>query len=274
MKLTTAVREVNGLRYFAARQALILIGSSLGTFKVARISFGVDGSIYVQFPYLKYKHGIVCELPVNPDERGPVTYQLGRLGVEVSTDVKFSHHRSGIAQFSKSGLDARLPRRSSFPLDGPIGWLFQLNAYWLSGFCMLERTKSKDLHLGFGFPRKHPGGVVVTAQWRRKVDIIANMEPQGGKSGPAAEVMSRHTRARSRVYFLGQPDSSPLTDHVLMISGGEVPVPKNLELPAMVFLGGWDRHEVTPATPEARRAECLAFMYPSAGQGNSEATSA
>lgn len=90
-------------------------------YKTARISFGRDGSIYVQFPYCNEKEGWIGELKIPPDQAQPVTYSLRQNGRFVDTDVKFSHHRSGIALFSKSGHELPQMRRQSFPLNGPIG---------------------------------------------------------------------------------------------------------------------------------------------------------
>src|SRR5688572_25658791 len=108
------------LRFFRTEHAVVLIRTPDATYKLARLTFGGDGSIYVQFPYLEAKAGVIAELPVDKTVIGPVTYDLANLGETVDTDVKFSHHASGQVRFSKTGHRIATPPRQSFPLNGPI----------------------------------------------------------------------------------------------------------------------------------------------------------
>ena len=59
--LQEAIEQDGRLRLFAAAEAVIVVRTPLAMFKIARISFGKrDGSIYLQFPYLKEKEGILA----------------------------------------------------------------------------------------------------------------------------------------------------------------------------------------------------------------------
>lgn len=89
------------LSYFAARNTVLIVQTPLGTVKICRLAFGRDGSIYVSFPYCREKAGILNA--INRSTVGLETIDLGEGGVRVSTDVKFSHHASGVVQFSKTG---------------------------------------------------------------------------------------------------------------------------------------------------------------------------
>ena len=248
---------------------MIVLGTPLATFKICRISFGKDGSIYVSFPYCKEKTGILNELQPPEGATGPITYDLGQGGKRVSTDTKFSHHRSGIVQFSKTGSVRDAPRRKSFPLDGPIGHVFDLYVYWPAGFDLLEKPKKNDLHLAFRFRDRHPVAVHINAQWRRKVDILANTDPPDGRVNPQTEVMHRKSGLASRVFFLGQPKGYPLRDHLLMISGGEIEPPTGADRPGMVFIGGWNTHEEVGGSSNPRK-DALVFMYPAGGRAAAE----
>jgi hypothetical protein len=46
--------------------------------------------------YCVEKDGWIGELPIAPGQTGPTTYKLADHGSLITTDVKFSHHRSGI----------------------------------------------------------------------------------------------------------------------------------------------------------------------------------
>ena len=262
MTLKDLIAQESRLRYFATSETVIVMRTPIATFKVARVTFGKDGSIYVQFPYCIEKTGIVAELSTASATPAERTYRLGDVGEFVDTDVKFSHHLSGIAQFSKGGLHAKLPRRQSFPLDGPIGHLFRLQVMWLDRFEVLKNPKNGVAYLGFDFPEEHPTSVVVLGEWRRKVDIVNNIDDPKGIAGPATQIQERATGAIRSVYFVGQPASLPLRDHVLMISGGAVDLPQGAQRSGMVFLGGWDPHEVKHTGAVGPASDCLTFMYP------------
>lgn len=121
------------LLYMAAPSSTVIAATPFGHFKLFKVTFGRDGSIYVPFPYLDTKRGVLSE--ADPEtEPDPRTLNLRRNGLVVEYDVKFSHHTSGWVQFSKTGERGLLPRRRSFPLDGPIGIVFDFRLYWLRGF--------------------------------------------------------------------------------------------------------------------------------------------
>src|SRR4051812_42730817 len=90
------------LAFHSASDFVLLLTSRGEARKIARISFGRDGSIYFQFPYCTKKEGWIGELPASAPGT-QVTYRLADHGNFVGTDVKFSHHRSGVALFSKTG---------------------------------------------------------------------------------------------------------------------------------------------------------------------------
>ena len=256
-------RQLGRLRCFAARDPVFFVRNRNLFYKLCRISFGSDGSIYEQFPYLETsKSGILAEAVVDVASFGPVTYDLGANGVTVSTDVKFSHHTSGIVQFSQTGKIDYAPRRQSFPLNGPIGHVFKIHAYRLWGSTELTKTKKGVLHLGFNFHDAPATAAYIRAEWRRRKDIIKNISVPWGTAGPEAKVYNRKTREHMKAFFLGQPDELPLQDHVLVITGGSEPLPNGLDTPGMVFLGGWDQHERKPEDPIEPLGTCLAFLYP------------
>lgn len=261
MKVGPSVIQEGPLRYYAAADTTVLAVTPLGKFKLFRIIFGKDGSIYLPFPYLDTKRGQLSEVDpaIEPD---PKTINLKRNGVEVTEDVKFSHHTSGIVQFSKTGGQDLLPRRQSFRLDGPIGKVFDLHVYWLHGFDQVKPKKARGTFLlPFQLLDRHPTSLHVWAEWRRKKDITDNLEPGGTWLGPGVSAIARQSGKEVRFLLLGQPSSRPLRDHVLMLSVEEVVHADGADVPTMIFLGGYDHHE--GAAPASQKM--LAFMYPVGG---------
>lgn len=249
------------LRFYRTKEAVIVARTPESVHKLARFTFGRDGSIYVQFPYLDRKVGVIAELPVDPKVPGPVQYNLRELGERVGTDVKFSHHASGEVRFSKTGQVIKTPLRQSFHLGGPIGRVFELSAFHLHGFHKLGKRSKNTVFLGFNF-REGVEGVRIRAEWRRKTGIVANIEPAGSMTGPATTALHRETRVEEAVYFVGPPLDRPHQQHVLMVSSSRVGLPDGADQPSMVFLGGWDPHERTADEPPQKLGNCLAFLYP------------
>ena len=254
------------LSYFAAKDTVLCLVTPLGEFKICRIRFGRDGSIYVSFPYCREKHGILNTVDRVAGVSQAINLSVG--GKRVRADVKFSHHTSGIAQFSKTSSWLRSgPRNQSFRLDGPIGHLFDLHLFWPAGFDLLKKKRKKDLYLALGLSENRPA-FLFTAQWRRKSDILANTRPPDGTVPPTTEVQHRESGHKGVVYFLGQPGGYPLDDHLLMISGGPIDLPDGTDRTGMVFMGGWDHHAEGEAVSGATRG--LVFMYPSGGVPEAE----
>ncbi|MGH7429655.1 MAG: hypothetical protein ACREJ4_15050 [Candidatus Methylomirabilaceae bacterium] len=209
----------------------------------------------------------MSRIEIPPGSKPPYTMNLAEHGRTTSHLVKFSHHASGEALFSQDGKVRTGIRRPSFPLADQIGQLFDFHAFWLSGFEILERAKAKGgrPYLRFVYDGQPPRGVVVSADWRRKRDIEANIEPAGGTTGPRASVKRRRTGAEGQVLFLGQPTGWPLRDHVLMIECCRTELPKGLgDDPMFVFMGGWDPHEVPDVGVTVEQTGCLACLYPAA----------
>ena len=257
----TIVTEGN-VSYYAAASTVVYVKTPLAEVKVCRILFSKDGSILVPFQYLKAKRGVLAHVTQLPPEQGPFTYDLGKEGVVVDYDVKFSHHRSGVAHFSKTGETDLLPRRVSFPLT-EIGHVFQLHVYWMGGLEWVSEPKKKDLSLGFAFHDEHPIGVRLYAEWRRKDDIGANAIRPGVNVGPRSDAIRRSTGEVQRFAFLGQPAGFPYRDHLLMLSVAPVPAATGADVPTMIFFGGFDPHERTPQRASPKSSGFLAFLYPS-----------
>ena len=243
------------LRYLVGDQILLFAKTGFGARKICRILFGGDGSIYVPFPYIREKRGLLSAVDDDPSATGPVTYDLATNGKVVDYDIKYSHHTSGIVQFSRSGKEALLPRRRAFPLDGFGGTVFMATAFYLRGLDPLAgKTKDGELRVGLDFQDTHPFGIQIFAEWVRKERLLQRTQAGDWPVGPVADGMDSKGNKR-RFVFLGQGLESPLQDHLLVISGGEVPVPATVDRPTMIFFGGIDR-------PNVEKPGALAFMFP------------
>lgn len=250
------------LRYYGYTDFVLLVATPDAAFKIARITFGRDGSVYVQFPYCVEKEGWIGVLPIPPGREGPTTYTLSEHGSFVPTDVKFAHHTSGVVHFTKTG-DDRVPRtgRHSWPLTGPIGQLFSLQVLEPERFEPLKKADKKAMHLAVRMPRA-AATLGWYAEWRRKKDFEQQIHPPGGVAGPVTRVQSRATGEVNEVFFLGQPEGFGAQDHIIVLTAGTPKAPDGFSGPGMAFLGGWDMHEVREVGEKPDLKGCLAFIYP------------
>lgn len=257
------LRQHGRLRVFAAGEATVLLGMGNNWHQLCQMGFARDGSFHIAWPYLPVHDGIVAEVTFpKHGSPGPVTLNLTEKGRFTSQLVKFSHHTSGIAQFSLTGGARGDVRRTSFRLNGPLGHLFQIQCQQPTAFKALSRLKSKRLYLAFYAPNLGEADFLLAGDWTRKRAILENTVGPGNV-GPLALHKNRHTGAQGPMFFWSPPLESPLEPHMLAIVGGAVPRPQGAVEPGIVLLGGFDEHEVQPGEDRQSRVRAgLVAMYP------------
>jgi hypothetical protein len=263
MRKDETIQTEGNVSYYASRSAVVCVQTPFVRKKICRVEFSKrDGSIMVPFPYLSAKRGVLSNVVNLPPEGGPYQYDLVQDGVVVEYDVKFNHHRSGIAQFSKDGPNDKLPRRRVFPLEG-TGKVFELHVQSLTGLDWVAKPGKHDLLLNFAFGDEHPLGICLHGEWWRKSEVAVRSWPPGSMVGPRSNAMDRKTGVATRFAFLGAPKGFPLTDHVLLLSIRAVPPAEGPAIPTMAFLGA-----VTTRACQESYGEMpgfLAFLYPYTG---------
>lgn len=265
--VTPEVRAFENLRFFAAETTTLAVGDHTSEHKIVQLKFSKrDGSVFVSFPYLEAGSGILSEAKFTSPPPGRVTASFGEAARTTSHLAKFSHHPDGRVLFSQDGRVLSEVRRQSFPLDGPIGHVFQLHAYEPRAFARLDDQRKTDrLYLRNVFTDDLPRAISVHAEWRRKKDVVATISPPGRPSGPRSDIIQRSTGAEFTAFFLGQPTGFPLQDHLLMLSVSAAPVLPERSSPGLIFLGGYDPHEQLSGAPPVQHTGCLIAFYPATG---------
>lgn len=259
------IEEEDQLRFFAAAKAVVTAGSYDAEYQLCQIVFmRSDGSILITTPYLGEAPGLLAEVSIAEDATPPYELSLAEKGKLTSHLVKYSHHPDGRVHFSQSGKIKTEVVRPSFRLGDEIGHLFDLHIYHPWGFepFSLQARKQDRVYLRSRFSGNLPEAVIVSAQWRRKSDTTAHMEPPGGTAGPLAEARHARTGDTGVFHFLGQPAGFPLRDHILMVSCGVTQSVDNIEEPTMILVAGWDPHEIKSPNEEIRQTGCLVSIYP------------
>lgn len=103
--------------------------------KIFQILFLKDGSLSIDFPYLRQNSAYMAEGNMPLAELTP-RLTVGHCGAAHHTlhTVKFTHHMDGNAHFSQDGKVRTIVRRKAVRLDKLSGHLFTIKVQGLSGF--------------------------------------------------------------------------------------------------------------------------------------------
>lgn len=263
MSSNSSIGEHGRLRFICASKATLTVNTPLAHHKLAHLVFSHDG-IFVQFPYFEHQAGIASRVQLEPpNESGQQHLKLDQYGKVTSHLVKLSHHTNGKVHFSQDGKVRTEIGRQSFRLDNSIGPVFQLFAFWLSGFAQFDPKAAKQdrAYIQFQSLGSHVFGVNLQGEWRRKLDLEANIESTG-PAGPETSVVHRKTGVKTQVVFLSPPASYPLGSHVLMLACSKADPPDEVTKPLVILLGGWDHGEVKEGNLPVQQTGCLACLYP------------
>jgi len=137
------------LNAYIAERYVIAVRTTSGSRKLFQIvPSKSDGSLYITFPYYKHGGGQMGEVQLAANETYPSGLTVGD-GFSVSTHyVKYSHHPSGLAQFSLSGKVRSSVRKASVPLSDASGHLFTFMVQGLDKFDVKEPEEKGKLKRG------------------------------------------------------------------------------------------------------------------------------
>jgi hypothetical protein len=258
--------QSGGLIYFKTDTVMVSLQTPSEARKLLHLRFGRDGSIYAQFPYFERTHGVLKEL-IFPDGRAfPRDVDYGQEASVTSHLVKYAHHVDGEAHFSQDGKVVTKVRRRAFRLDGPIGHLFQMTAVDLNGFERLEPKdeKARRASISFHYDRL-PSAVSIVADWKRRREFEAVVERSGGgPAGPVLRLVDKPDAEEGGIdhVLLSPPLHGRVSNHLLVLRclpAGPVP---GVHSPTIIFMGGWDHHEVKDRSQKVFHSGALFCMYP------------
>ena len=135
---------------YLAERYVIAVRTTTGSHKLFQIvPAKSDGSLFVTFPYYRHGGGQMGEVRLDANKSYPSSLTVGD-GFSVSTHyVKYSHHPSGLAQFSLSGKVRSSVRKASVPLSEASGHLFTFMVQGLDKFDSKKRAEQVTAKRGF-----------------------------------------------------------------------------------------------------------------------------
>jgi hypothetical protein len=184
-----------------------------------------DGTIFIIFPYFKYKNGILAELKHPANRKLPHKLNLEDYGKTTSHSVKYTHHTDGNVNFSQSGdiKTFKKKNRRSTPLYMDIGHLFTIILNDLSAFNDSE-NKSNKQYIDFNINKSFKD-LKIIGEWRKI---------------PYYNFFDERNVSFDSEYTIGQLYNMPFHNHALTIDIKFDSLKHRNKKGMLLFLGGFD----------------------------------
>lgn len=245
---------------FQAEQFVLIAEFNDARRKLLQILFSKDGSLYITFPYFDQTEGILSVGTLSEISL-KTTFSLESTGKVTTNRVKFSHHRTGDAQFSQTGKIRTVIKKKSLPLSEYQGHIFTFHAQGLNHFEADDKAVNtapslKRTELAFKFETAPPRALKIVGRWNEMRDFLRRST--GSSFGPIVTAESPD-RKRYPMFLIGPPESSPLHDYVLGLTCEEIPTMDEERDAFMLFIGGFGKPKNLPLY---QKDTFLCAMYP------------
>ena len=212
--------------------------------KIFQIFFGKDGSIYVNFLYYKYKEGLlsVCTFPAG--NRSVPKIDLISGGRVTTNKIKYSHHVSGLAHFSKTGYIKPIISKRSIPLSKASGHIFTVQFQGIDDFKkniddgrpITKRNKRINTILKFSIKERKDEAFKILGYWY-SIDELEKRR-NGEVKGP--RVSFEKGGKRYNGFLIAPYKGNMMEDHILAVLIEELPLIDKKNYSTLTFLGGFD----------------------------------
>ncbi len=227
-----------------------------------QINFGTDGSIYINFPYFKHSQGIASKVLMPKGQSYYKSLSITDNAKVTSHLIKYSHHSSGEALFSKTNKVQTVIRKHSVPLKELGGHFFTISLQGLDGF-EVGNEKKYDHHwspkksvVQFNYEEEKPEALRFVGVWQPYAEFGKDLVLPIGQSsyGPQFKY------ADAGGFVLSPDKSNPLYGHILVL---RVHVIAKLNPDAetiLSFIGGFDKKDTILDT--SNDSSFLSLLYP------------
>lgn len=255
------------IRVFRAGDFTFRIGWPGRQYKIFKVVFDRDGSIYMMYPYFLNAQGIVGIGRVPPKEEQPGNVNLEERGKVTTHLVKLSHHETGKALFSLDGKALSGVRRDAVPLKDARGHLATVKIQGLEGFEYTENEKtessisSKKQVLTFNLTEKPEGDASFALKLylvpRDKLDFDLGDD---GYAGPRTNLKNKSTGEERPAYLLSPPHNTVGVGRILIVAFEKIPPLSKEDSTVLTMIGGFSPLEkiISGESP----SEFLGMIYP------------
>jgi hypothetical protein len=188
-----------------------------------------DGSIFVNFPYYKYKQGLVSLVTLPANISLPTNLSLEPGGKVTSHLVKFTHHVDGNAHFSQDGRVLTVVKKHSIPLALAEGHIFTAHLQGMSDYAVADPKRDfgyslRKTFFEFNFTEKEPEAVKILGYWYSLSSLVTRFRGQVGDTiGPTLPCVKDSNRKFIAV-LVQNPYLKTKEKYLLMIICEAVPM--------------------------------------------------
>lgn len=192
-------------------------------YKLFRIDFQPDGSIFVNFPYYRNSVGIASVVHFPPSGTGAYDSLSITDDARITSHlVKYAHHATGEAHFSMDGRVQTQIRKQSVPLTKLKGHLFSI---YIQGFAGFEEARGKKYDHGWTEKRStahfdlqgEVGAVRFVATWQHYTNLIKNAVAAPGQKKVGPQIIFNDPKDRGVGFVLGPDQSNPFNEFILFL---------------------------------------------------------
>lgn len=223
-------------------------------YRIAKLQFAKDGSIYVFFPDFAHTDGLACRILLRATAGTTVNFNLTESGFVTTHLVKYAHHPDGEAHFSQDRKVKTIVRRKSVPLHEHRGHLFTIQLQDISAFQPYIQSKTTPVTIDLA---ESAFALKITA-WRYDASHL-DLPATDLLSASQVQLSIDHGVVRPGV-FVAPPKGMPFDDILLFLAVESIPMFNTERGAQLLFVGGFD-HSKT-AFSLSHDTEFLAFAYP------------
>ena len=248
---------------FESKSYTLRIGHAGEWHKVCKVMYSKDGSVFISFPYYQSSQGLLslCRHKV-----GETTVSLIEQGKVTSHRVKFTHHASGIAQFSQTFKIWNTVRKKSSPLPTLNGHFASLKFQGVREFeydtdaadSPPISQKEQILNMRLSNEDWDAKAYHVSFHYYDAKFLASHFD--GNKIGPTIRTQDPQGKINFGWLITAPEGYRSHYMYFILLLIEEIPLLSPREEPGLTFIGGFD-------TPEQRMekngdSEFLALMYP------------
>jgi len=254
------------VRAFGTERFIIIIKTPGSRNKVMQIMLHKrDGSIFVNFPYYRFKQGLVSLVTFPANISLPTSLSLEPGGKVTSHLVKFTHHVDGHAHFSQDGRVLTVVKKHSIPLAVAEGHIFTAQLQGMSDYEVADPKQDfgyslKKTFFEFNFTEKEPEAIKILGYWYSLSSLVSRFRGQVPDTiGPTLPCVTDSNK-KSVAVLVENPYLKTKEKYLLMIMCEAMPMLDKDSISALTFIGGFDPPKIVH--DQTRDTTFLAISYP------------
>ena len=243
----------------SSHRFIIIFEVAGNSYKLFQIMFSKkDGSLHVNFPYYKHRHGLATLAKVVGE---PDSLNLGEGGKATSHRVKYSHHVDGRAHFSQDGKVRSSLKKMALPLKNMNGHIFTVQLQGLADFANWNRRvktgPNVPTYVQLQEEKEMPPALKFVGWWYWRGDFVSP-----GPTVTVGPVINCRKGDGTTVpgLLLAPPPNNPNRETILVLTYEPRSRITKAQSSILSFLGGFDAPNIVDDL--SKETSFLSLIYP------------